>query len=605
MHSSPSHDLQPIAPAMNTLPPSTQHPSLPSSSSASENNTPIPSGSADPKKKPSAKRKRTGDTASDSPDGSGTHPRTRDGPKKKKANRACFHCQKAHLTCDDSRPCQRCIKRGMADNCTEGHRKKAKYLLDDEELEALKRAKSGEGSAKGVEGTQPQRLSQPPPPPPEQAVPPTQYISPEAMFPAYQAPGSFGIPAEAANLEYSILSAILGGSPDSGSGGSPATAHATQAGPSTSYAPTQSSGLASAAWPASEPVPGQYAAPGQPAGAQGYAGAGVGGAGAQGYGEQQPPLAIQPSDTTLSAAPEYIAPAATTGYAPAGAGYAAQTGQGQGGGAQPYVEYVADQSQAQAQGAGAGAVGAPAGGAAGAGNVYGAGSPPSSFLSRPRRNPSSPLASRMVPSWATGTSGLSLSTPNGAEGAVQSVYKSVTKGYDYTQGYHFLMKHISRRFEKNDILRIVRALAIVRPSFIALQMPMSEEDEVFVEKCFQRSLIELDKLVSFSGTPTVAWRRTGEICLVGPEFCMLTGWEKEELVGRRKYIYELFENQSVVEYWENFANHAFENTTQSVYSHCVLLKPSGAPVPCTFCFSIRRDIMDLPSLVIGQWLPLL
>ena len=62
---------------------------------------------------------------------------------------------------------------------------------------------------------------------------------------------------------------------------------------------------------------------------------------------------------------------------------------------------------------------------------------------------------------------------------------------------------------------------------------------------------------------------------------------------------QLFENQSVVEYWENFANHAFENTTQSVYSHCVLLKPSGAPVPCTFCFSIKRDIMDLPSLVIG------
>ena len=165
---------------------------------------------------------------------------------------------------------------------------------------------------------------------------------------------------------------------------------------------------------------------------------------------------------------------------------------------------------------------------------------------------------------------------------------------------------------------------------------------MFIEKCFQRSLVvrhfsrrlihrtarltgvlvqELEKLVSFSGTPTLAWRRTGEICLVGPEFCMLTGWEKEELIGRKKYIYEvrtlthlvcsprqqlssrrseqLFENQSVVEYWENFANHAFENTTQSVYSHCVLIKPSGAPVPCTFCFSIRRDIMDLPSLVIG------
>jgi hypothetical protein len=106
-------------------------------------------------------------------------------------------------------------------------------------------------------------------------------------------------------------------------------------------------------------------------------------------------------------------------------------------------------------------------------------------------------------------------------------------------------------------LRIVRALAIFRPSLIALQMPLSVEDEVFVEKCFQRSLLvclllqhvkipsqfslnqELDKLISFSGTPTVVWRRTGEICLVAPEFCLLTEWAMEDLVGRRKYIYEV------------------------------------------------------------------
>lgn len=40
-----------------------------------------------------------------------------------------------------------------------------------------------------------------------------------------------------------------------------------------------------------------------------------------------------------------------------------------------------------------------------------------------------------------------------------------------------------------EILRIVRALAKFRPSLIALQMPLTEEDEVFVEKCFQRTLI--------------------------------------------------------------------------------------------------------------------
>lgn len=58
--------------------------------------------SLEQKKKPAYKRKRSTDAPSDT-ESSSSHPptRTRDGPKKKKANRACFHCQKAHLTCDD------------------------------------------------------------------------------------------------------------------------------------------------------------------------------------------------------------------------------------------------------------------------------------------------------------------------------------------------------------------------------------------------------------------------------------------------------------------------------------------------------------------------
>lgn len=51
------------------------------------------------------------------------------------------------------------------------------------------------------------------------------------------------------------------------------------------------------------------------------------------------------------------------------------------------------------------------------------------------------------------------------------------------------MQYLHQNFDKNDILRVVRALAIFRPSLIALQMPLTEEDEIFVEKCFQRSLI--------------------------------------------------------------------------------------------------------------------
>lgn len=97
------------------------------------------------------------------------------------------------------------------------------------------------------------------------------------------------------------------------------------------------------------------------------------------------------------------------------------------------------------------------------------------------------------------------------------------------------------------MLRIVRALAIFRPSLIALQMPLTEEDEVFVERSFQRTILEFEKLISFSGTPTVVWRRTCEICVVGAEFCMLTQWPREELLGR--HIYEFMDKNSTLDYW--------------------------------------------------------
>lgn len=63
-----------------------------------------PPATADKQKK-TYKRKRSNDAASESGDSTTQPTRTRDGPKKKKANRACFHCQKAHLTCDDCEYC--------------------------------------------------------------------------------------------------------------------------------------------------------------------------------------------------------------------------------------------------------------------------------------------------------------------------------------------------------------------------------------------------------------------------------------------------------------------------------------------------------------------
>lgn len=111
-------------------------------------------------------------------------------------------------------------------------------------------------------------------------------------------------------------------------------------------------------------------------------------------------------------------------------------------------------------------------------------------------------------------------------------------------------------------MRISRALALFRPSFLALIMNLTEEDLVFMEKCIQRTLLvmyigcvhvykkrrsqltceryqEYEKLISFSGTPTVVWRRTGEVCLVGKEFLLLTQWPRDTLLNKKTYIYEV------------------------------------------------------------------
>ncbi|WFD18612.1 Transcriptional regulator of nonfermentable carbon utilization [Malassezia caprae] len=186
---------------------------------------------------------------------------------------------------------------------------------------------------------------------------------------------------------------------------------------------------------------------------------------------------------------------------------------------------------------------------------------------------------------------------------VAKVYRDKTEPFRYTEGYHILLKYATQKYDKADVLRIVRALAIYRPSLIALQMPLSEEDEIFVERAFQRTILEFEKLISLSGTPTVVWRRTCEISLVGTEFCMLTQWSKEDLMG--KYIYQFMDKESVLNYWEMFANHAFENTSQSIMTKCVLLTPSGKSIPCTWCFTIKRDPFELPGFVVGNFLPIM
>lgn len=63
---------------------------------------------------------------------------------------------------------------------------------------------------------------------------------------------------------------------------------------------------------------------------------------------------------------------------------------------------------------------------------------------------------------------------------------------------------------------------------------------------------------------------------------------------------QLMDNGSAVEYWEKFSTHAFDNTDKACIYSCILRTPAQKAVPCTFCFTIKRDIFDLPSVIVGN-----
>lgn len=133
--------------------------------------------------------------------------------------------------------------------------------------------------------------------------------------------------------------------------------------------------------------------------------------------------------------------------------------------------------------------------------------------------------------------------------------------------------------------------------------------------CFFFVSQELEKLISFSGTPTCVWRRTGEICLVGDEFCLLTEWSKDELLDphgssgsedsasstdehttivgcRKKFIYEVSPIFGVPQ----VCLFRFNLLRPSAYFVSPLYLPFSTFLPL-FCFNPSIPIADLAVLL--------
>jgi hypothetical protein len=276
-----------------------------------------------------------------------------------------------------------------------------------------------------------------------------------------------------------------------------------------------------------------------------------------------------------------------------------------------------------------------------------------------------------------------------------SIYDTVHEPYPYTSGFHSLTAFIQRRFSPNKTLRIAKSLASIRPSFISCTKTLNRQDLIFMEKCFQRTLFEYEEFMLNCCTPTLVCRRTGEIAAVNKEFTLLTGWKKDILLGKEinlnvnngknaesssgslsggntgraglatprmrplnivdipskekdgrpqpVFLAELMDDDSVVEFYEDFARLAFGDSRGSVMKRCKLLKyqtkdgtsvsPDIRPenqrtevsggiggmgnrvreidgehgigrlerdgkMDCSYCWTVKRDVFDIPMLIV-------
>ncbi|KAF2172841.1 hypothetical protein M409DRAFT_16798 [Zasmidium cellare ATCC 36951] len=551
-------------------------------------------------------------------------------PRRKKARRACFACQRAHLTCGDERPCTRCIKRGLQDQCHDGVRKKAKYL-HDAPPEALM-----PGYAQNYAMNGNQNLS---------------------TVPGAASVGSNGLAVSQSNSFYP-QTAQSGFSPYSSAtqqghmgpplmdnnGMVPEYTTAQTVDTPTQYQSTSSQQVSPAqeltnidqtptiGTTGSQTFDTPYFDPNDPSlfnfnisdlnfgnhyGALEF--------GMLGHisGAVNTPDIDQMNSMSNHGSVSYDG---TGGYN-AGFGYNHAFPSWQ---SVPNAASRQNSSNnlwnSQANGLEAYAIGEQASSITGASphsqnqdytGYQSANMSPETQFAQPEQQNQHPDLLRQSLSQAQRKQppfpGDPLWNTKKGRRNTSEIYNAVQAPYSYTQGFHALTAFLQKRFPSKKVLRIAKALADIRPSFISCNQHLNHDDLIFMEKSFQRTLYEYEGLIGHFGTPTIICRRTGEIAAVSKEFCLVTGWRRDVLLGKEPnlnvntggntsgthtgtssrgaatprlanvevdparpqpvFLAEVMDEDAVVQFYEDFAELAFgASRTSIIGAPCDLLK---------------------------------
>ncbi|RKP32035.1 hypothetical protein METBISCDRAFT_29766 [Metschnikowia bicuspidata] len=217
---------------------------------------------------------------------------------------------------------------------------------------------------------------------------------------------------------------------------------------------------------------------------------------------------------------------------------------------------------------------------------------------------------------------------------VQDIYSNPVINFDYPQSYHSLTYFLRNRFtvtdkdteaeraaKRKNFLIILKLIASYRPTFISLHNSLLQPYDIhFLEMSFQRCLLDYENLSRLNASPTIIWRRTGEIVSISNDLVNLLGLSTSEILSKRTFIMELmYDDASIVEYFRLFKSVAVGNLHLTIVTKCKLIKrDSGAKIAQTntnigdlgfieFCsvWTVKRDLFDLPMVIVGQFLPVL
>ncbi|KAM7207433.1 hypothetical protein V8F20_002119 [Naviculisporaceae sp. PSN 640] len=453
-------------------------------------------------------------------------------PRRKKARRACFACQRAHLTCGDERPCQRCIKRGLAEGCQDGVRKKAKYL-HDAPPEALRPVlgpnyNPSAASSRTNGHRHPSNAG-------SEASGGTAFFSQSnaSQFPVFSS-GPTPISTMPENMQF--------GSQQSPVSPSFQTLGNSQLGGMA--VPQVSSPLAftSALFDPSNPAIFNFNLEGINFGSQ--------------YGAMEFGMLGHMSSGAAETPPRDASSLSQQGGGDAAFGSSGVFGNGmnqydkvyEAGGMGDFlgldVNANGQYSQGNLQ------HGLPHAYAIAAGPT--SQQSPSTENNSPQPTPypfeGSPTTATYTATPGSGNQPMPPTRPKAKTPALAKlgpqsilgkrqrdpsyIYETVKEPFPYVSSFHKLIALLKGRFSPQKTLHIAKSLASIRQPFIACTRTLNTQDFIFMEKSFQRALFEYEEFMHQCSSPALACRRTGEVAGVNKEFTALTGWTKEVLLGK-------------------------------------------------------------------------